>query len=64
MASYKRLTLTRFLIAAIVISIPAVILSETGNQKNAWAYVGLILLALMVYYADQLKLFTNYIQGV
>lgn len=64
MATYSRLTLTRFLIAAIVVSIPAVILSETGNQKQAWAYTGLILLALFVFYSDQLNQFVKFIQGV
>lgn len=64
MSGYKSLTLTRFLIGAIVISIPAVVLSETGSQKYAWAYVGLILLSLGVFYGDQLSKFTRFIQGV
>lgn len=62
--AYKRLTLTRFLLASIAVSIPAVILSETGNQKQAWAYVGLILLAMLIFYADQLDQFVKFMRGV
>jgi hypothetical protein len=64
MAGYTNLTLTRFLIGAIIISVPAIVLSETGSQKYAWAYVGLILLSLAVFYGDQLSKFTKFIQGV
>lgn len=61
---YKKISLTRFLLAAIVVSIPAVILAETYDQKTAWAYVGLILLAIGVFYGDQISQFTSYIRKI
>lgn len=61
---YKKISLTRFLIAAIVISIPAIFLTETGNSRNAWIYVGIVLLSMLVFYGDQLNTFVTYIGGV
>lgn len=61
---YKKISLTRFLLAAIVISIPAVILAETSTRRNAWTYVGLILLSLLVFYGDQISRFVSYMRGV
>lgn len=60
---YTRLSLTKFLIAAIVVTIPAVILQET-NPRYTWTYVGLIMLSIGVFYSGQLGRFVNYIGGV
>lgn len=59
-----KISLTRFLLAAVIVSIPAVILSETSSRRNAWIYVGLILLSLSVYYKDQFASFVSYLRGV
>lgn len=56
---YKEVGLTGYLLAGVVVSIPAVILTET-NPGYAWSYVVLILLALMVFYSPQVKQFTTF----
>ncbi len=61
---YVKISLTRFLLAAIVVTVPAVILSETSSQRNAWTYVGLVLLSLLVFYNKQISGFVSYIGGV
>jgi len=58
--SYKDISLSRFLIAGIVISIPAVILTE-NNPKYAWWYIALILLSLAVFNYPQVNRFVLYI---
>lgn len=40
---YSNLSWTPFLMGMVVLSVPVVALSSTGNRKAAWAYIALIL---------------------
>jgi len=54
-AGYRKIPFTRFALAAVVISLPAMLLEQTGRARWAWAYVGLIILMMVVFYADGLS---------
>lgn len=56
-----KIDLTRFLIAGVIVSIPAIIMQEMGYVKQAWAYVGLIILALVIFYYREFSSFTSYL---
>jgi len=60
---YKEIDLTGYLIAGVVVSIPLVFLSETGRQDYAWWYIGLILLALMIFHAPQMTAFSKFLSS-
>ena len=54
-AGYRKIPFVRFVLAAAVIAAPAMLLEQTGRARWAWAYVGLILLMMVVFYADGLS---------
>lgn len=48
-----------YIVAGILVSVPALILENTGNTSRAWAYVGLIVLSLVIFYNREFTLFFN-----
>lgn len=55
MAAYRSIPFLRFALAAVVVSIPAILLEQTGKEKEAWTYVALVLLMLLVFYSNPLS---------
>jgi hypothetical protein len=53
-AGYRKIPFVRFALGAVVVMIPALLLEQTGEGRWAWAYVGLILLMVAVFYSDGL----------
>jgi len=54
MAAYPAISFPRFALGAFVVAIPAMLLEQGGHNREAWLYIGLILLMMVVFYANGL----------
>lgn len=58
---YESISFPRYLIGALVVLAPAYIL-ERSSKDNAWKYVLLILVMMVVYFYDDIARFSTFIQ--
>jgi len=59
-ASYRKIPFVRLALGAVIVAVPALLLEQTGRTRWAWAYVGLILLMMAVFYSDGLTKAANF----
>lgn len=62
-SGYKTVDLTKFLLAGIVVTVPAIFLEQSKDEEMAWYYVGLIILSMLVFYNEQVKRFVTFLGG-